>query len=98
MSEEMRVWVEIAFNISYLVVVWSLVALMMVRRSQVAPVNRALAQRILWAFALLALGDTGHVGFRVVAYAQSGIGRAVDGLHGDPLLYVDGGYLALALQ
>jgi hypothetical protein len=27
----------------------------------------------VWAFALLALGDTGHVGFRVVAYAMGGL-------------------------
>jgi hypothetical protein len=73
MSEELRVWVEIAFNISYLVVVWSMVAIMMIRRNQVASVNRVLAQRILWAFALLALGDTGHVGFRVIAYLRGGL-------------------------
>jgi hypothetical protein len=28
---------------------------------------------MIWAFALLALGDTGHVGFRVVAYALGGL-------------------------
>ncbi len=73
MSEELRIWVEIAFNVSYLIVVWGMVVLMTIRREQVAPENRTLAKRVLWAFALLALGDTGHVGFRVIAYAQGGL-------------------------
>jgi hypothetical protein len=40
------------------------------RRNAVAPHNQRVADRIRWAFTLLALGDTGHVGFRVLAYAQ----------------------------
>jgi hypothetical protein len=73
MSEELRMWVEVLFNISYLVVIWSMVVLMLLRRDQVAGENRGLAKRILWAFALLALGDSGHVGFRVIAYARGGL-------------------------
>jgi hypothetical protein len=73
MSEELRIWVEVLFNISYLVVVWGMVGLMLFRRDQVAGGNRALAKRMLWAFALLALGDTGHVGLRVIAYARGGL-------------------------
>ncbi len=73
MSEQMRVWMEVIFNISYLVVIWTLVILMIVRRNQVAPENRSLAKRFTWAFALLALGDTGHVGFRVIAYLLGGL-------------------------
>lgn len=73
MSETMRQTVEIMFNISYLVVVWSLVFLMAARQSRVAAGQRPLAKRLLWAFALLALGDTGHVGFRVIAYARGGL-------------------------
>lgn len=73
MSESVRMWVEIAFNITYLIVVWSLVGLMLRRRQTVAEKNRAVAVRIIWAFALLALGDTGHVGFRVLAYALGGL-------------------------
>jgi hypothetical protein len=69
----MRIWVEVIFNVSYLIVVWGLVILMALRRNQVDPSNQKLAQRILWAFALLALGDTGHVGFRVIAYARGGL-------------------------
>lgn len=73
MSEAMRMWVEVIFNVCYLLVVWGFVGMMLVRRDRVEPVNRALSKRIIWAFALLALGDTGHVGFRVIAYARGGL-------------------------
>jgi hypothetical protein len=68
MPETVRIGVEIAFNVTYLVVIWALVIMMARRLPQVAPTDRAVAKRLMWAFALLALGDTGHVGFRVVAY------------------------------
>src|SRR5512136_1508996 len=73
MSETARVWVEVIFNVSYLAVVWALVGLMLRGRSSVAAAGRPLAARLILAFALLALGDTGHVGFRVVAYALGGL-------------------------
>jgi hypothetical protein len=73
MSETLRMWVEVAFNLSYLIVVWSLVILMVGRRTQLAAAERPLGQRLIAAFALLALGDTGHVGFRVLAYARGGL-------------------------
>jgi hypothetical protein len=66
-------WVEISFNVSYLVVVWILVAMMALRQNIVLAQDRAIAKRLMWAFGLLALGDTGHVGFRVVAYALGGV-------------------------
>jgi hypothetical protein len=69
MSEDMRMWVEISFNIAYLAAVWWLVAAMVRRRDQVPVTEQPVARPFLWAFALLALGDTGHVGFRVLAYA-----------------------------
>ena len=73
MAESLRVGVEVVFNISYLIVIWTLVTMMARRRSAVAPVDRPVAKWMMWAFALLALGDTGHVGFRVVAYALGGL-------------------------
>lgn len=73
MSEAMRTLVEVIFNIGYLIVVWALVIAMARRQASVAPENRAVAKRVMWAFALLALGDTGHVGFRVLAYANGGL-------------------------
>lgn len=73
MPENVRVWVEVVFNVSYLVVIWALVLRMTQRRGEVAEADRTVANRLRWAFALLALGDTGHVGFRVVAYALGGL-------------------------
>ena len=73
MSESLRMWIEVAFNISYLVVIWGLVITMVRRRAVVTPERRGVARSILWAFALLALGDTGHVGFRVIAYGLGGL-------------------------
>ena len=70
MSEAMRMWTEVSFNVIYLIVVWGLVIVMTLQQSRVAPENRRVARLVRWAFALLALGDTGHVGFRVLAYAQ----------------------------
>ena len=69
MSETMRMWVEISFNILYLIVIWALVILMILRKPSVAAQNQRAASLVIWAFGLLALGDTGHVGFRVWAYA-----------------------------
>ncbi|MGW8251896.1 MAG: hypothetical protein ACWGO1_14740 [Anaerolineales bacterium] len=69
MSDSMLMWVEIGFNITYLIVVWGLVGVMIARRRQVAVEDWPAARLVIWAFALLALGDTGHVGFRVLAYA-----------------------------
>ena len=62
-------WVEVSFNLTYLVVVWSLVIAMSRRQKWLPPEDRPLARLFIWAFALLALGDTGHVGFRTLAYA-----------------------------
>ena len=69
MSESMRMWMEITFNIAYLIVVWGMVIAMYNRRHVIKPEDQRVADLVMKAFALLALGDTGHVGFRVVAYA-----------------------------
>jgi hypothetical protein len=73
LSESLQVWMEIVFNVAYLVVVWGLVGAMVLRRATVAPADESVARLVRWAFALLALGDTGHVGFRVLAYATGGL-------------------------
>ena len=73
MSESARMLVEISFNVIYLLVIWGLVIAMTVNRDRVAPENRRVAILACWAFFLLALGDTGHVGFRVWAYAQGSL-------------------------
>jgi len=72
-------WVEITFNVTYLIVIWGLVIAMWRqrhtwrRRTFLAPDVRPYANLLMWAFGLLALGDTGHVGFRVWAYALGGL-------------------------
>lgn len=69
MSETARMWMEVSFNVIYLLLVWGLVTAMWLRRGIVAPSDRRVAGLVLGAFALLAMGDTGHVGFRVLGYA-----------------------------
>jgi hypothetical protein len=73
MSESIRMWTEVAFNVLYLLAIWTLVAVMARRRDRLADSDRPGGIRLLTAFALLALGDTGHVGFRVLAYALGGL-------------------------
>jgi hypothetical protein len=77
MSESIRIWSEISFNVLYLVVIYWLVGLMIRRRENVVAGKRPLANLFIWAFALLALGDTGHVGFRVWAYALGGLEQTI---------------------
>lgn len=66
-------WVETLFNISYLLVIWGLVIAMARQIAQINLAKQRSARLTMWAFGLLALGDTGHVGFRVVAYALGGL-------------------------
>lgn len=73
MSESLRITVEIGFDVLYLIVVWWMVYLMTRRLPEVSSENYPLANRFRWAFFLLALGDTGHVGFRTVAYLFGGL-------------------------
>jgi hypothetical protein len=73
MSETVSMWMEITFNVAYLIVVWGLVVTMKQREWAVAPQDLRVARLVRWAFTLLALGDTGHVGFRVLAYAQGNL-------------------------
>jgi hypothetical protein len=61
---------EIAFNLAYLVTIWGLVAVMALQHARLGENNRRLRRAFLAAFGLLALGDSGHVGFRVVGYAR----------------------------
>jgi hypothetical protein len=69
--------VEVIFNISYLVVVWGFVIAMWQRRALLKAQVRSFALLFMWAFAFLALGDTGHVGFRVLAYAMGNLEATV---------------------
>jgi hypothetical protein len=66
-------WMEIVFNITYLIVVWGLVIGMARRQQHVPAENQMLTRLFIWAFGLLALGDSGHVGFRVLAFASGNL-------------------------
>jgi len=95
MPENMRMWIEVTFNVAYLAAVWGLVAAMWRRRPWVASADRPIADRFMAAFALLALGDTGHVGLRVAAYALGGL-TTQPVLFGRPVSLVGLGALATA--
>jgi len=45
MSESARIWVEVVFNVTYLIVVWTLVVMMARRLPSVAPADRPVAVR-----------------------------------------------------
>lgn len=68
MTEIMRMWIEIIFNLGYLIAIWGLVIAMARRSVHVASQKRELVRLFTLAFGLLALGDTGHVGFRALGY------------------------------
>jgi hypothetical protein len=92
----MQMWVEVIFDISYLIVVWALVFTMWQRRAGLRPQVRSFAPLFMWAFALLALGDTGHVGFRVWAYAMGSLETTVT-LFGAQIALVGLGALSTAV-
>jgi hypothetical protein len=77
MSETATMWMEVTFNVVYLIVVWGLVVAMARREEAVSPGDLRVARLIRWAFTFLALGDTGHVGFRVLAFAQGDLEATV---------------------
>jgi hypothetical protein len=96
MSESLRVWVEVFFNVAYLVVVWGIVVAMLIKRDTIRPADRRVADLIWVAFGLLALGDTGHVGFRVAAYAMSDLNATIS-IFGVEMGLVGLGALATAI-
>lgn len=84
-------WMEIVFNVTYLLVIYGLVVAMSLRLTP-DPVQ----QRLRAGFLLLALGDTGHVGFRVVALFRGGLDARVEVL-GAPVPLVGAGALSTAI-
>ncbi len=88
-------WMEIGFDLTYLVIIYVLVAWMSARLStsgELQPVRRHLRN----GFLLLALGDTGHVGFRVIALLRGGLEAKVD-VAGGSFGLVGAGALATAI-
>jgi len=60
---------EVGFNVAYLAAIYVLVILMFHNWTGARDVTRPFA----YAFLVLAIGDTGHVGFRVLAYLTGGL-------------------------
>jgi len=77
-TEQMRMWVEVSFNLAYLIAVWGLVIAMFRRQPSVKKEDQPVTELFIWAFAFLALGDSGHVGFRVLAYSMDGLGSMIN--------------------
>ncbi|HIE56762.1 MAG TPA: hypothetical protein EYP88_00830 [Anaerolineales bacterium] len=96
MPEAFRMWFEIAFTLTYLVVLWYLVITMKRRLPQVDENARPVAQLHLWAFSLLALGDSPHILGRIAAYALGGL-DATPKIFGTPLGIVGLGALATSI-
>jgi len=82
MTETLRMWIEVVFDVLYLVVIWGVVNAMFRRRSVVRSGDRLVAELAMVAFLLLALGDSAHVGFRVLAYAAGGGASSLSWLGG----------------
>ncbi len=73
MSDTAIIAMEVAFNLLYLIAIYILVINMYTRFRTGTGADRAIAGPFLLAFFLLAVGDTGHVGFRVAAFAFGGL-------------------------
>ena len=73
MADDPQILMELAFNIFYLAFIWFFVGLMTKNLSKVAQNDLTIGKRFRLAFFLLAFGDTGHVGFRVMAYLSGGL-------------------------
>ena len=71
MNESAIIAMEITFNILYLILIYALV-IMMYRRYRSGSKGNGNAPFLL-AFLLLAIGDTGHVGFRIAAFVLGGL-------------------------
>lgn len=92
MPENFRIWFETIFNISYLSVIWWLTYLMYKRLPKLDEKIIPVANLIVAAFALLSLGDSGHVGFRVLALIFGGPESTVS-IAGTPIRWISLGTL-----
>lgn len=96
MSDTALMWMEIIFDLAYLLVAWTLVITMARRNGRLPQDTRPLRNLFILAFFLLTLGDTGHVGFRVIAYALGNLDAAVM-LFGKPFSLVNLGALSTSI-
>lgn len=73
MNQSLLSIVEIIFNTFYLVTIWIIVYLMYRNRENLKASTKRLGILFLISFFMLCLGDTCHVGVRVLAHVQGGI-------------------------
>jgi len=64
---------EMTFDMLYLIIIYFLVIKMFMSFKTEAPMNKTVCPLFIAAFVLLAVGDTGHVGFRLIAYLRGGL-------------------------
>ncbi len=93
MPENFRIWFETIFNILYLTSIWWLTYAMYKKLPNISEKQKSVARPIVAAFALLALGDSGHVGFRVLALFFGGSESMVS-IAGTPIRWISLGTLA----
>jgi hypothetical protein len=63
---------EFAFDVFYLVTIFSLSGAMLARLPRLPRDEQPFARRVAWAFTLLGTGDLGHLGLRVLAHLDPG--------------------------
>ncbi len=68
MDKSTQIMMEIAFNSLYLITIWYLVFQMWRRQKSDHNLNTRITRFFTLAFLFLAVGDTGHVGLRIVGY------------------------------
>jgi len=73
MANDMQILMEIMFNLIYLAFIWIIVILMTSKIGRLSSEGKSIPLRFLLAFFLLALGDSGHVGFRILGYLNGGL-------------------------
>jgi len=73
MPESIRMWFEIIFTLSYLIILWMIVFAMKKRMGEVQAGDEKVARLFALAFGLLAFGDSFHILGRVAAYALGGL-------------------------
>jgi len=71
MSSAVGKWAEIALNTGYLIVLWIMIAGMFRRIGNLRPKDAAVANSLMIAFVLLALGETGYGAFAAMRAAGS---------------------------
>ena len=73
MTSDPQILMKITFNLIYLGLIWLLVVVMTNKMGTIKEDHIPIAKRFRLAFFLLAFGDTGHVGFRVIAFLRGGL-------------------------